>query len=255
MDKPYGWWLPINISTHGKPIDDLINSLHWFMLALFVGWGIYFVYCLIKFRARPGHKADSTEKHFRLPTYIEIGIAIFETILLVFVSYPIWSSVKNDMPSDSDSLRVRVVAEQFAWNIHYPGDDGIFGRTDPELIAPEDNNPIGLDREGDPNAKDDIISINNFHFPVNKPVRVDLSSKDVIHSFGIPVMRVKQDAIPGTVIPVWFEANQTGSFDIMCAQLCGVGHTRMRGEITVQSDEEFKAWLAEERTYLGLEEG
>ncbi|MEZ4751420.1 MAG: cytochrome c oxidase subunit II [Bdellovibrionota bacterium] len=250
MNEPYGWWLPINISANGAPIDQLITTLHWFMVLLFTGWGIFYLYCLFRFRARPGHQADATPKHFRLPTYLEVGVAIFEVFLLVFISYPIWSKVKNEMPSDEEALVVRVTAEQFAWNIHYPGKDGIFGQTSPDLISPEDNNPIGLDRENDPNAKDDIISINVMHFPVNKKVKVYLSSKDVIHSFGIPVMRVKQDAIPGTVVPVWFEANKTGKFEIMCAQLCGVGHTRMRGEIHVDTDEEFQKWLQDEAQYL-----
>lgn len=251
MNSPYGWWLPIDISTHGHRIDQLINVLHYFMLVLFIGWGLFMLYCLIKFRARPGHKATPVLHHFKLPTYLEVGVALFEVALLLFVSYPIWANVKNDMPKDEDSTLVRVTAEQFAWNFHYPGPDGKFGRTDASLIDPEANNPIGLDRANDPNAKDDIISVNLLHFPMSKPVKAFLMSKDVIHSFAIPVMRVKQDVVPGAVMPIWFQANQTGQYDIMCAQLCGVGHTTMRGRISVDTDEEFKAWMAEETAALG----
>lgn len=250
MNSPYGWWLPINISAHGHRIDQLINVLHWFMAVLFVGWGLFMLYCLVRFRARPGHKATPVTQHFKLPTYLEVGVALFEVVLLLFVSYPIWAQVKNEMPKEEDAIVVRITAEQFAWTMHYPGADGKFGRTDPSLIDAESNNPVGLDRQNDPNAADDILSVNMLHFPVNKPVKAFLTSKDVIHSFAIPVMRVKQDAIPGTVIPMWFEANQTGQYDIMCAQLCGVGHTTMRGRISVDTEEEYKAWLAEEAALL-----
>jgi cytochrome c oxidase subunit 2 len=138
---------------------------------------------------------------------------------------------------------MRVVAQQFAWNIHYPGVDGIFGKVDPKLM--DSSNPLGLDLN-DPHAKDDVTTINQLHIPVNTPVSVMLSSKDVIHSFGIPVMRVKNDAIPGYNVPVWFQATQEGEFEIACAQLCGLGHYRMRGFFVVESKDKFNAWLAEQ---------
>jgi cytochrome c oxidase subunit II len=247
MDEKYRWWLPPDISTHGAGIDRLINVIHIFMVLLFVGWGIYLLYCLIRFRAKPGHKADTRHHHFRLPQYIEIGIAIFEVILLVFVSYPIWAAYKKDFPPEKDALVVRVTAEQFAWNIHYPGPDGKFGKTSPELI--DGTNPVGLDRN-DPDAKDDIISVNVFNIPVHKPVIVHLTSKDVIHSFSLPSMRVKQDVIPGMNIPIWFEATETGEFDIACAQLCGIGHYRMRGMFNVQTPEAYAQWIAEQEKEL-----
>ena len=246
--SPYStWWLPLNISTHGEGIDRLINILHWFMLVLFVGWFIYFVYCLIRFRARPGHEPDVQNRHFKLPTYIEAGIVVVEVMLLLFVSSPIWAKYKTDFPPESDSLVVRVVAEQFAWNVHYPGRDGKFGRTEAKLM--DSSNPLGIDRE-DPDAKDDIFTINQLNVPVNKPVIVQLSSKDVIHSFALTVARVKQDAIPGMMIPVWFQATQVGEFEIACAQLCGNGHYRMRGFFNVKTPEDFQAFLDEEHKTL-----
>jgi cytochrome c oxidase subunit 2 len=111
-------------------------------------------------------------------------------------------------------------------------------------------NPLGLDQD-DPNAKDDITTINALHVPVNKPIVVELTSKDVIHSFGIPVMRVKQDAIPGQKIPVWFEAKKTGNFEIACAQLCGLGHYRMRGYFFSEDPDKFEGWLKEEAAKKG----
>ncbi len=249
MEHPhYGFWLPPNISTHGAEIDNLISVLHWFMLVLFVGWALYLVYCLIRFRERPGHEADiSGSTHFSLPKYIEIGIIIFEAVLLVFFSFPIWSKVKRDFPNEADALVVRVTAEQFAWTVHYAGKDGKFGQLKIELI--DGTNPVGLDRQ-DPNGKDDILSPNTLNIPVNKPIIAKLTSKDVIHNFFLPVMRVKQDIIPGMTVPVWFQATQTGKFEIGCAQLCGVGHTQMRGFFNVMSQEEFETWYQEEEKSL-----
>lgn len=243
----YGWWLPPDVSTHGAGIDHLIIVIHWFMAALFVGWGIYFIYCLIRFRQRSGHKARYESAHSPFPKVIEIGVVLFEIFLLVGLSFPIWSKYKNSPPPENESLKVRIIAQQFVWNIHYPGRDGQFGRTDPKFMS--DANPLGQDMN-DPVGKDDIITVNQFHFPVHKPVIVELSSKDVIHSFNIPVLRVKQDTIPGMKIPVWFEAKQTGQFEIACAQLCGVGHTIMRGFVSIDTTEEFAAWMAEQEKAL-----
>lgn len=237
----YGFGLPINISAHGAPIDRLIVLVHIFMAVLFVGWFTYLILALVKFRERPGHKADYRERHFKLPSYLEVMVALFEFVLLIGFAFPILNQVKYDFPPKESSLEVRIVAEQFAWNIHYPGPDGVFGTRKPELLS--SSNPLGLDRQNDPKAKDDITTINQLRIPVHKPIIVHLSSKDVIHSFFLPVMRVKQDAIPGQEIPLWFEANQTGKFEIACAQLCGLGHYRMRGFFTVDTLEDFNKWL------------
>lgn len=247
-----GWWLPINISTHGAAIDRLIVTIHWFMAILFVGWFIYFLYCLFRFRSGANPRADLGTRHFKLPTYLEIGIVLVEAALLIFVSSPIWAQVKNDFPDEKDAVVIRVVAEQFAWNIHYPGKDGKFGPT--KIEAMDATNPVGVDRS-DPNGRDDLVTINELKIPVNKPVIVHLTSKDVIHSFGIPVMRVKQDAIPGMDIRVWFQATQTGNFEIACAQLCGLGHYRMRGAFQVLSPEEFQTWLDEQNKSVLEEQG
>jgi cytochrome c oxidase subunit II len=237
----YGWGLPIDISTHGWQVDRLIHIFHVFMFILFFGWFVFFLYTVIRFRHREGHKAEYHTSHFKLPTYLEVGIAVFELALLLAFSIPAWATVREKFPDAADSVRIRVVAEQFAWNIHYTGKDGVFGKTDPKLMNA--SNPLGLDRS-DPHAKDDVATINQLHIPVDTPVIAELTSKDVIHSFFLPVMRVKQDTVPGQAIPVWFQATQTGQFEIACAQLCGLGHYRMRGFFVVDSKEEFAKWLA-----------
>ncbi len=241
----YGWWLPIDISTSGWEIDRLIVVIHVIMAVLFVGWFLFFLYSLFRFRAKSGHKAEYHIKHFKMPTYVEVAIAITEVILLTAFSFPIWSHSRVDFPLRDQAMQIRVVAEQFAWNIHYPGPDKVFGKADPALMNA--TNPLGLD-PSDPAGKDDVATINQLHIPVDTPVIVDLSSKDVIHCFFLPVMRVKQDAIPGQLIPMWFQAKQTGEFEIACAQLCGLGHYRMRGFFIVDTKEKFDAWMEEQES-------
>lgn len=240
MEKYYGWGLPFNASANGAEIDRLIYVVHGLMFALFIGWFIFLIIALLRFRQRPGHQAAYKLNHFKTPTYVEVAVALFEVLLLVGFSFPVVHKVRNVFPDAAKALQVRVVAEQFVWNVHYPGEDGLFGRTDINLMG--GLNPVGLD-PNDPRAKDDIVTVNQLHVPVNRPVIVRLSSKDVIHSFGIPVMRLKRDVIPGQAIPVWFEAAKTGHFEIACAQLCGLGHYRMRGFFTVETEEQFKTWL------------
>ncbi len=243
-EKVYGYWLPMDVSTHGHVVDFLINWLHWFMIALFVGWGVYFFYCLIRFRQGANPRATYENVKGTTSKYVEIGVVVVEAVLLIGISIPAWSAFKHDFPSDADAFVVRVVPEQFAWNIHYPGKDGVYGRTAPGFVSSD--NLLGLD-PNDPNAADDINSINNLHIPVNRPVIIRLSSKDVIHSFKVPVLRLTQDAIPGTEIRFWFEATRTGTFDLACAQLCGLGHYRMRGQVHIQTPEALEAWLNEQQ--------
>lgn len=238
------YWLPPDVSEHGPKIDKLVNIIHIFMAVLFVGWGIFFVYCLIKFRQRPGVKAQYEPVKASVSKYGEIAVAAFEAVLLLAFSMPIWASVKNDIPADSENpLRIRVLGEQFAWNFHYPGPDGRFGRIKAELVNSA-TNPMGLDKAGDPNAADDIVA-GEMHIPVNRPIICDISSKDVIHSFALPVMRVKQDSIPGMTVPVWFKAIKEGNYEVACAQLCGNNHYSMRALMVIEPQSKFDAWMVE----------
>lgn len=175
-------------------------------------------------------------------TWAEVGVLAAELVLLVGFAIPAWATRSTDLPPSNAATVVRVVAEQFAWNVHYPGADGQFGRTSAALVEP--GNPLGLDRQS-PYATDDVTTINQLAVPVDRPVIVQLSARDMIHSFGVPAMRVKQDAIPGMMIPVWFTPTLTGEFDIACSQLCGLAHYRMRGVVSVMTMPEFQTWLAE----------
>ena len=256
---------PVNASTHGLIIDHMNGWIHWLMLLLFIGWGIFFIVTIYKFGIKKENERadyDGIQSHYS--TYAEYGVILFEVFLLIAFAVPVWSMVKTNIPDINDeTIEVRVIAQQFAWNIHYPGADGKFGTTSLDLVD-EEINPIGLDRSSTYGA-DDIVTINQMHIPVNKNIIVYLSSKDVIHSFSLPEMRVKQDAVPGYTVPVFFNATMTSDefleeikgsaregkgFEIACAQLCGNSHYRMKGYLTVETEDEFNAWLEEEAEYI-----
>ncbi len=237
--------MPPDYSAHGGQIDSLIVAVHWLMLVMFVFWGSYFLYVLYRFRGSRNPKPDYRGMRSHWSTWTEIAVAVIEVILLVGFSIPAWSRWANATKAEtlSHPVEVRIVAEQFSWNVQYPGPDGVFGRRDPNLVT--SINPLGLDRT-DPNAKDDVVSINNLHLEVNRPAVIHLTSKDVIHSFKLPVMRVNQDAIPGMDIPIHFtpiRTNRGDHWEIACAQLCGLGHYRMRGQLYIDSKTEFAQWL------------
>ncbi len=245
--------LPLLAANRGLEIDNLIGWTHIFMLVLFVGWGGFFLFCIIRFRKSAHPVANYTGVKTHASSYLEGGVAVVEAILLIGFSIPLWAARVDHIPPESDALVVEVTGEQFAWNIHYAGPDGKFGRSDIKLIDLQ-SNPLGLDRS-DPAAKDDVTTVNQLYLPANKPIIVKLRSKDVIHCFNLPQFRVKQDVIPGFTIPVWFVPNvttaemrtRTGNpqfqYEIACAQLCGLGHSRMRAFVTVLSPEDFQKWM------------
>jgi cytochrome c oxidase subunit 2 len=247
--------LPGLAVTHGAQIDSLIGWMHIFMLILFAGWGAFFTYVLIRFRKSRNPVADYSGARSHASSYLEGGVLVVEMVLLFAFSIPLWAARVDHVPAETEALVVHLTAEQFAWNVRYAGHDGKFGRTDIKQLDLQQN-PLGIDRS-DPAATDDVTTVNQLFLPANRPIIVKLRSKDVIHSFNVPEFRVKQDAIPGLTIPVWFIPNvtteemraRTGNpefqYEIACAQLCGLGHYRMRGFVTVLSPEAFKTWMDE----------
>jgi cytochrome c oxidase subunit 2 len=239
--------MPVPASAHAGEIDHMMVLVHWLMLVLFVGWGAFFLFVLFRFRRSANPKANYAGAKGKFAKSTEIVVAIVEIVLLVFYAIPAWATRVKAFPAENEAVVVHVTGEQFAWNVHYPGADGKFGRTDIKLVSAD--NPLGLDRS-DADAKDDITTINQLNLPINRPVLVHLSSKDVIHSFGLFEMRVKQDAVPGLDIPVWFIPDRVGEYEIACSQLCGLGHYRMRGFVNVKSDADYRSWLADEAKSL-----
>jgi cytochrome c oxidase subunit 2 len=238
--KPY--WFPTLASVHGASIDSLFG-------VVLVVSGIAFVVVqgmLGFFIARYGQNGTERAAYWhdnpRAEAFLLIGTAVILTVL-VFMGQRVWASFYfTDAPADS--LVVQVTGEQFSWNFHYAGPDGVFGRTDNSLITAANN--VGLDAN-DAAAKDDVVTSNQMHMIVNRAVKIRLRSKDVIHSFFLPNLRVKQDAVPGMGIEVWFMPNRAGQYEIACAELCGLGHYRMKGALTIdESQQKFDDWYKEQ---------
>ena len=208
-------------STYAAAVDTMFMTVLILTGIAFIVVESILLYFLIRYRHREGRKAKYIHGNRRVefawtlvPGLMLFGLAVYQ--------YNAWIDIKIDLPSESESLTISLSANQFEWEAIYPGEDGVLDTAD-DIKAP----------------------INVLHFPVNQPVIVELESVDVLHSFFIPEFRIKQDAVPGMTIPVWFEANQTGDFEIACAELCGLGHYRMRGRVTVESESDFNAWLAD----------
>src|SRR5882724_9936530 len=193
--------LPELASSTGRGVDDLMVYVHYLMVLLFVGWVAYFGYVLWRFNAKRAAKANYEGSKSHLPSYVELFVVGVEAVLLIGFAFPIWAKNVSHFPEAKDSTVIQIMAQQFAWNARYPGLDGNFGRQDMKLIS--NGNIFGVD-PADALGKDDVQVLNDIHVPVNKPVLIYLSSKDVIHSLKLVSMRVTQDAIPGLRIPCTF---------------------------------------------------
>ena len=233
---------PVNASEHGYQIDHIIEFCHWFMGALFVGWSAYFVFVLIRFHKSRHRQADHEGVKSGISTHLEFAVVLIEAVLLVGFAVPLWAKRVNQFPPDKDAILVHAIGQQFNWNFHLPGSDGVFGRRNIELVT--NSNPLGLD-PNDQASKDDLVVLGELHVPVNRPVIVELTSKDVIHNFALINMRIAQDAIPGQMIPMWFRPITAGTYEIVCGQLCGLGHYGMKGTLVVDTPEDYQAWLKE----------
>ena len=221
----------------------MLDHVHLMVLVLFAGWAIYFAYVLIRFRHGRQPKPLKEGARGRVAMFIVGAVMLAEAVVLVGDALPVWFERTRLGNLSSRPLVIRVVAEQFAWNVHYPGADGAFGRTALDLISP--SNPLGLDRTS-PEGRDDLTFLSEIHLPVDRPVLIELTSKDVIHSFGVPAMRVKQDAMPGVRASVWFTPTVQGEFEVVCSQLCGLAHHRMRATMKIESNDEYTKFLADQ---------
>jgi len=240
--------LPPNASEHGYQIDEFIEFSHWFMGALFLGWAAFFVYVLIRFRKKRNPVADHEGVKSGISTHLEFAVVLIEAVLLLGFAIPLWARRVNQFPENKDALVVHAIGQQFSWTFHLPGPDGQFGRRKIDLLS--NTNALGLD-PSDPASKDDIVTLGELHVPKDHPVIIELSSKDVIHNFCLPHMRMAQDAIPGQIIPMWFKPVKAGNYEVVCGQLCGLGHYSMKGMLVVDEPAEYQAWLKERAELAG----
>lgn len=242
--------IPENYAEHGGSVDHMIDVVHWFMAGLFVGWTIFFFVACWRFWHRRNKEASYHGVKNHVSTHLEIGVVIIEAILLLGFAFPLWEE-RTDRYEDiqaQDPIRVRAIGYQFAWNYHYPGADGKFGRIDRFLIQ-NVGDPC-IDPE-DPNGWDDFTSP-VLKTAVDRPCIIQVTSTDVIHNYSIIPMRVQQDAMPSRDIPMWFRPIEKLETFVVCGQLCGEGHANMRGMMEVISDSAFTNW-AEEQSASALE--
>ena len=236
-------WLPPLASQHGAGIDRMMLYLLICTGALILLGHIVLGYFVL--RASRRDRASSEVPSLRAQRVWSIAPAIVMTLIaeggVLAIGLPVWGQLYGQAPP-ADAVLVEVTGEQFTWNVRYPGADGELGRIDPQLISTE--NSLGLDGD-DPAAADDILELAVMYLPVNRAVRIRLRSKDVLHSFYLPHHRIKQDAVPGMTIELWFVPDREGEFEIACAELCGLGHYQMRGTLHVVSQREFSRWMGE----------
>jgi len=239
-------WLPPLASRHGAGIDLMLVYLLVTVGVLFL-IGYVALGVLIWRAARQQRvtlRLATRKTEWVLSAAFGAVVALVGEVGVLAIGIPVWSEYFGASPP-ADAFLVEVTGAQFVWNVRYPGDDGIFGRTDPRLID-DLSNPIGIDRT-DPAAADDVALQNEVAVPVNRPVRLRLRSKDMIHSFFLPHLRVKQDAVPGMTPEIVFVPTREGTFEIACTELCGLGHYRMQGFLHVLSEGEFRQWLQQQR--------
>jgi cytochrome c oxidase subunit 2 len=235
--------LPVAAAEHAAAFDQVLRAVHVHIAFQALVWGAFFLYCVARFHRRRHPAAVHAGLRPLVPAVAIAFVVLGDAWLLVTSALPAWFERSVEPPAERRPLAVRVAAEQYAWNIHYAGPDGRFGEARAALIS--STNPAGIDRR-DPAAADDIGLLNIMTVPLGRPVIVTLTARDVIHAFTINEMRVKQDATPGRSVRTWFTPTRAGRFDIRCAQLCGLGHARMRGELRVVSPAEWERWLASE---------
>jgi cytochrome c oxidase subunit II len=237
MDKV--WWFPTAITAVGHEID------HQFILTLiitgivFVGSQVGLAWVIWRYRDRGqrasfSHGNNTMEIIWTLATFVMfVGLGV--------MAKNAWAEV-HFRDAAPGAIPIEVTGQQFAWNFRYPGPDGKFGRTDPSEVSASSGNPVGLDLN-DPAATDDVV-VPVLVVPVNHEVLLTLRSQDVIHSFYVRELRLKQDLVPGMKIPIHFLATQIGEYEIACAELCGLGHYRMHSCMQVVSEPDYQAWLA-----------
>ena len=236
--------LPVDISTHGHLIDSQLHDTMLEAGVAFIGAQLMLAYFLFAFT---GRKPDAPLKNFPggakamvIAAFLIVGT---EVLALGAFGQKAWATVYF-VPPKADALQIQAQAEQFAFYFRYPGPDGKYGATNATLMDPSAGGEaaVGLDTS-DPAAKDDVVTGTMF-LPVNREVDLSIRSVDVIHSFFVPSLRFKQDAVPGLNIHMHFTPNQIGDYEIACAELCGLGHYKMHGMVKVVSQEDFDKWLA-----------
>ena len=236
------WWFT-PIASNWDYIDNTIVITFWITGVVFVAVGLFMAYCVLRFRHRTGTRAAYEPENKKLEWWLtaltSVGVAGMLTPGLF-----VWNQFIT-VPKDADVIEV--LAQQWQFNFRLPGKDGVLGTSDTRNVSPE--NPFGLN-PNDPNGQDDVlIEAQDLHLPLDRPVKVLLSSIDTLHDFYVPQFRAKMDMVPGMVTYFWFTPTRTGTFESICAELCGTGHYTMRAVVVVDEASAYQTWLQEQSTF------
>ena len=238
------WWTPI--ASNWLYIDHTINLTFWITGIVFTAIVLFMAYCVFRFRHQPGRQAIYNPENKKLEWWLTIGTGVGVAAMLAPGLF-VWNEFVTVPPGASE---IEVVGQQWQWNFRLPGKDARLGTSDASYVSSD--NPLGLN-PNDPSARDDVvIEGDDLHLPLGKPVKLLLRSIDVVHSFYVPEFRTKMDLVPGMVTYVWFIPTRTGTFDILCAELCGMVHYNMRGKVVVDEESEYQAWLQKQKTFAQL---
>lgn len=252
------WWLPEAISAHARNWDAQFGLTMWVVGGVFVAAQLALGWVILRYRSAaaredatllPAAGAEATTAVNNRLELMWTTAAAVVFVGLAALSTSIWAGVHVDQ-APAHALKIEAVAKQFAWNFRYAGADGRFGRTRPELISDANGNPFGLD-DTDPAGRDDI-TVAQLRVPAGAPVVLSLQSRDVIHNFFVRELRIKQDLVPGMVIPFHFTAEKPGAYEVACSELCGLGHHQMRTQLIVLGKEDFAKWQREMLEQLGV---
>ena len=235
------WWTPI--ASNWGYIDDTIILTFWVTGVVFVAVLLFTAYCVYRFQYREGNRSEYKPEDSKLEWWLT-GLTTVGVVLMLTPGLFVWNTF---ITVPEDAAEFEVVGQQWQWSFRFPGKDGVLGTTDVRYI--DDENPFGLNPD-DSNGQDDIlVEDSEVHLPIGQPVKALLRSIDVLHDFSVPQLRAKMDLVPGMVTHIWFIPTRTGTFDILCFELCGVGHYAMRGNLVVEEESDFQAWLQEQPTF------
>jgi cytochrome c oxidase subunit 2 len=238
------WWTPI--ASNWGSIDNTIIITFWITGIVFTAVVVFMGYCVYRFRHREGGQAAYEPENKRLEGWLTLGTALGVAAMLAPGLY-VWHEY---VTVPKEATEVEVIGRQWQWSYRLPGKDGKLGKSDVQNISTD--NPLGLDPNDAAGQDDVIIESDDLHLPIGKPVKVLLRSIDVLHDFYVPEFRAKMDMIPGVVTYYWFTPTRTGTFEVLCAELCGVGHSQMRGKVLVEQQEQNQAWLETQQTFAQI---
>ncbi|OCP21499.1 MULTISPECIES: cytochrome c oxidase subunit II [unclassified Ensifer] len=238
------WWTPI--ASNWNYIDNTLIITFWITGVVFVAVVLFMAYCVLRFRHRPGNRAAYEPENKKLESWLAAGTTLGVAAMLTPGLF-VWHQFVT-VPAGASE--VEVVGQQWLWSYRLPGVDGKLGTSETRDISPE--NSLGLNRNDTAALDDIVIEGGELHLEIGKPVKVLLRSVDVLHDFYVPEFRAKMDMVPGMVTYFWMTPTRTGTFEVLCAELCGVGHPQMRGTVVVDSEADYQTWLASQQTFSQL---